>query len=82
MPRYYCHQRIGDTLLLDEEGAEHRDFETAYLAAVTGARDIMCAQVREGKLFLGESIELYDATGGHITTIQFSDLVDINSTSE
>jgi hypothetical protein len=77
MPLYYIHQRSGDELLLDEEGAEHRDFEAAYLAAVAGARDVMCTQVRDGHLNLDETVELHDASGVHLATVRFADALKI-----
>jgi hypothetical protein len=77
MPLYYCHQRAGDELIFDDEGGERPSFEAAYLAAVAGARDLMCSQVQSGRLSLDESLELYDAAGTHLATIRFADALEI-----
>jgi hypothetical protein len=77
MPLYYCHQRAGDEFIFDEEGSESPSFEAAYLAAVAGARDLMCSQVQNGRLSLDESLELHDAVGTHLATIRFADALEI-----
>jgi hypothetical protein len=77
MPIYFCHQRAGDEFILDQEGGERPSFEAAYLAAVAGARDIMCSQVHCGRLSLDETLELHDAAGAHLATIRFADALEI-----
>jgi hypothetical protein len=72
------HLRTGETLLLDDEGTDHRDFEAAYLAAVSGARDLMATQVREEHLMLDESVEVHDTAGVHLATIRFADALRIS----
>jgi hypothetical protein len=79
MPLYYFHQRAGDEFILDEEGGQHPSFEAAYLAAIAGARDLMCSQVQSGWLSLHETLELHDAAGTHLATIQFADALQISS---
>jgi hypothetical protein len=79
MPLFHLHLRTDDMLILDEEGIDRRDFETAYLAAIAGARDIMAAQVREGHLMLDDAVELHDAAGIHLATIKFADALRISS---
>jgi hypothetical protein len=78
MSLFYSHQRVGDAYLIDDEGTEHRDFETAYAAAVAGARDVMCAEVREGHLSLDQSLELHDGLGDHLATVRFADALRIS----
>jgi hypothetical protein len=78
MPLYHFHLRIDDTLILDDEGTDRQDFEAAYLAAITGARDLMASQVREGHLVLDDAVELHDAAGVHLATIKFADALRIS----
>lgn len=77
MPLFFCHQRAGNDIIVDNEGSERASFEAAYLAAVAGARDVMCSQVQDGRLSLDESIELHDAAGTHLATIRFADVLEI-----
>jgi hypothetical protein len=77
MSLFYCHQRAGNEFIVDDEGSERDSFEAAYLAAVAGARDIICSQVKSGRLSLNESLELHDAAGTHLATIRFADVLEI-----
>ncbi|MDB5663009.1 MAG: hypothetical protein JWN59_1347 [Sphingomonas bacterium] len=78
MSLFYSHQRVGEAYFTDDEGTDYRNFEAAYAAAVAGARDLMCAEVRQGHLSLDQSLELHDALGGHLATIKFADALRIS----
>lgn len=78
MPRYFFHLRDQSGKLLDIEGSEHRDVETATAAAVRQAREMIVDDVRHrGELPLGDRIEITDASGLVIATVSFADSITI-----
>ena len=72
MPRYFFHQRIGDQLLADPEGAEHDDADGARAAAVISARHLWAAAILAGGDLSGESIEIVDESGDPVATVALS----------
>ncbi len=72
MPRFYFHLR--NTLETDdEEGRELPDLEAARELALENAREIVCANIREGYLNLDHRIEVTDADGREVLVITFRD---------
>jgi hypothetical protein len=75
MPRYYFH--VHDDLdFEDEEGLDLPDVTAARAKAVEGARDLMCATLRDGHLNLDHSIAVAD--GDHeLFRLKFRDVVQL-----
>lgn len=76
MPGFFFHV-YDDGVALDEEGRDLRDVETATREAIKGARELMCEQLRNGRLFLGHRIEFEDEDGNRVAAIPFRELVRI-----
>jgi hypothetical protein len=77
MPLYYLHIRSGPDLLKDEEGFDLVDLAAAHAEAVKGARSLMSADVLDGTLQLDQSIEIHDASGRSLASVQFGDVLNI-----
>jgi hypothetical protein len=77
MPRFFFHLRDGNRRLLDEEGRDLPDAETARKVAVMSARSIICDEVLLGILPLNEVIEVEDEAGRGILDVPFSETVTI-----
>jgi hypothetical protein len=76
VPRYYFH--LHDTLgVLDEEGAEFADVAGAREYALANARDMVCADVRNGAVNLDHRIEIVDEEGERVLTLTFGDAFTI-----
>lgn len=75
MPRFYfnVHGAFGSTP--DDQGRELRDLEIARREAVKGARSILSAEIKEGRLDLESRIEVADETGRVLLMIPFRDVV-------
>jgi hypothetical protein len=70
MPRYFFHILHPDsTRLRDDEGAEFQDADAAKHEAVASVRDIVANAVLGGSTANGIAIEVRDAAGGLITTV-------------
>ena len=75
MPRYFFNIRHPDNALVcDEEGAEFKDYETAWSEAVASIQDIAFDAVRSGEKIAGLAIEITDGTGKHLGSIQARDV--------
>ena len=69
MPRFFFHQRIGEQLIEDLEGAEHDGADGARASAVKSARHLWAAAILAGSDLSGESIEIVDEEGFPVATI-------------
>lgn len=79
MPRYHFHVH-DDVDAPDEEGIELADLDAARSAAVAGAIELMCALLRsEGRIALHHRIDIENDTGAVLATVQFRDVVTIES---
>ena len=76
MPRYFFHV-YDDLVLMDDDGIELADSEAARVAALAGARAMMCDQLSNGRLSLHHRIEVVDEGGGTILTLPFAEAVTI-----
>jgi hypothetical protein len=76
MPRFFFHVH-DDAVFTDEDGLDLADSEAARLAALAGARALMCDQVKRGRLSLHHRIEVEDEKGGAILTLPFAEAVVI-----
>lgn len=77
MPRFFLHIRSDDNLIEDEEGLEFADLSGAIHEAGRGARSLMSAEVAGGTLQLDQAIEIHDARGRHVETVEFTDVLRI-----
>jgi hypothetical protein len=70
MPLYFLNIRHPDNyLVLDEEGAEFKDYDAAHQEAVHSIRDIAADAVRRGGRVTGLSIEIADGSGKVLESI-------------
>ncbi len=79
MPQFFFHLCDGDGLVSDMDGASFPDLSAARGHAIAGLRDIMAEDVRKGQLNLGCFIEIEDADGALVTTVQFLDAVELRT---
>jgi hypothetical protein len=79
VPLYYFHLR-NDLSVDDEEGTELPDAAAAHARARKYAADMSAASVLEhGKLNLHHRIEVTDEAGQPVATVEFGDVVTIES---
>ena len=82
MPRYYLHLNECGSVTSDEEGRDLSDANAARFAAVSEARVIMAAEVREGKLCLACCIVINDKAGVEIDRVNFRDALKVTGLNE
>lgn len=82
MPLFFLHLRVQGELIPDEEGFDLPDVAAATEEAVRGARSIMSADVQQGRLHLGQSIEIADGTGQLLTKVRFEHALVIVGVNE
>jgi hypothetical protein len=81
MPLFFLHMRSEDLVedgVEDREGLFLEDAEAARREAIRSARDILCAELRKGRLSLGGQIEVADQYGQPILTVPFRETVRID----
>jgi hypothetical protein len=78
MSRYYFHLRDSD-LTEDEEGMDLPGVDAARTFAMDCARDVMCADLREGWLSLDHAIEVVDEHGAHVLTMSFREAFEVRN---
>lgn len=76
MPRYHFHIR-NDFDVDDEEGSDHADLAAAREHAIECARDLMCADIRQGWVDLDHRIIVTDHAGTQILTLTFRDAFEL-----
>ena len=76
MPRFFFHL-YNDMIVEDEEGLELPDLATAREQAIVGGRELLCEQVRIGRMRLHHRIEVADEKGRIVLKVPFRELVDI-----
>ena len=76
MARYFFHV-VDDVVAADDEGMEFADAASARLHAVKCARELMCDQLRQGRLHLGHRIEIEDSVGAPVMRVHFAEVVAI-----
>lgn len=70
MPRYFFHI-FNDEIVLDEEGLELPDIDSARQNAIAGARSLICRSVENGHLNLNHRIEVCDESDSRLFTMTF-----------
>jgi hypothetical protein len=76
MLRLYFHNREGDELIEDWEGAEYSSLADARADAVKSAREIMAARVAAGKPPNHFTFEISNASGKVVLIMPFLDALD------
>ena len=74
--RYFFHVH-DDLTAIDEEGADLPDPAAAKYYALAAARELICDEIRSGRVNLDHMIKIEDENGVHVGTIRFSDAVQI-----
>ena len=77
MGRFHLNIRNGSGMTEDEEGLELEGPEEARRKAIEGARSMLSAEVLTGNLDLRGRIEVTDAQGVHVLTVEFRDVVSV-----
>jgi hypothetical protein len=77
MPRFYFHVVDSDGIASDEEGLVLEDAAAARDVAVQGARDILAAEIRYGRIDLDWRIDIADNGGEIVLSLPFSDAVQV-----
>lgn len=62
----------------DAEGREVPDLATAHALALKAAREVMCAELAEGRLCLACHIEVTDDRGDPVLHLRFRDAVTVS----
>lgn len=77
MARYFFHL-CNSLQTRDDEGRQLDDIEAARRHAVTEARHLMSADVKDrGEINLAHRIEVADETGGTVAVVRFGEAVTI-----
>ena len=76
MPRYFFHLH-NDVETVDREGMVLPNLGAAKAQAVRAARDVMAGNVRQGRISLGDWIEVEDEQHRQVLAVRFSDCVEI-----
>lgn len=76
MPRYYFHLR-NDIDTRDEEGQELRDLAEAHECALEAAREMCCADIKQGWLNLDHAIDVIDDQGTALFTITYREAFEV-----
>lgn len=76
MTRFFFHV-FDHAVAIDDDGLELADERAARAAAVAGAREMACEQIRTGHLRLDHRIEITDETGNLVATLPFRDAFTI-----
>ena len=79
MPRFFFHLHDCGKLVPDEEGQEFPTLEAAVAEAQVDARELLAAEVKEGKLCLGCRIEVVEEATGRTIVVPFSATVQLES---
>jgi hypothetical protein len=74
MPVFYSHQRRGETLIIDDEGAEFPNVEHARQEAIFAARELMAEMMLTGFVDLTPVFEIVSETG-EIEIVPFAQAV-------
>ena len=77
MARFYFHLNDGQNVLIDSEGVELPDNDAAARRALDSARDILSAEVREGRVPLDMHLAVEDERGLTVHSLPFTQAVEI-----
>jgi hypothetical protein len=72
MRRFYFHIRIGEQVLVDEEGTHLPDTNAARQEALTAARHILADAIRSGNEDIPEAFVIADSEGCELEILPFA----------
>jgi hypothetical protein len=75
VPRYFFHLRDGSDVLLDPEGRSLDGPHDLNSLAVQEARSLISHEARDGRIHMGQRIEVEDAAGNLLCKVEFADAV-------
>ncbi len=78
MPRYFFHI-YDDIVVRDDEGMELPDAEAARREMIAGVREVVCEQVRQGRLILHHRVEVEGENGAPLFAMSFGESVTIEA---
>ena len=78
MARYFFDLNECGTLTKDDEGIECADLSEVRRRALQAAREVMCAELGEGRLCLSCRIDVSDEKGNIVLELPFKDAVRIS----
>jgi hypothetical protein len=73
MPRYFFNVVTPTRIVSDVEGTELGSLEDARQEAISDARDLMAAAMREGYDISGRRINIADGAGQTLIVVKFSE---------
>ena len=73
MPWLYFNLRIGQMLIEDPDGCEFASLAEAQTSALVTARHLWASAIIAGDDLSGETIEIIDACGCHVATMELVD---------
>lgn len=76
MPRYFFHLH-DDLEVVDEEGVDLPNLETARFEALKAVRDLMAEDVKRGRLTLSHRIEVCDQRGAPVLTVRYGEAITL-----
>lgn len=76
MPVFYFNL-YDDVVAIDDEGRELTDVGAARTEAIAAARELICEQVREGRLNLRHTIQVEDEDRRPVLTLPFSAALEV-----
>ena len=77
MARFYFHLSEGRDVLIDREGVDLPDNAAAARRALDSARDILSAEIREGRVPLNMQLAVEDECGLTVHRLPFAQAVEI-----
>lgn len=82
MPRFFFNLHECGTTVEDEEGRICESIDEAREKALCDAREIMCAELKDGKLCLACRVEVLDERHVVLLEVPFADAVEISGLPE
>jgi hypothetical protein len=72
MSRFYFHIRLGDEIVIDQEGSDLPDPVAAREEALAAARQILADAIRSGNEATPEAFVIADGEGSELETVPFA----------
>ena len=78
MQRFFFHLHEPNSVSVDDAGIFLPDRDAAEAKAITAAREVMCKDVRRGRLCLDCHVEVTDAEGDPVFDLPYRDAIEIS----
>ncbi len=76
MPRFFFHLQ-NERRVVDEDGQDYPDLDTARLYARETIRALACFDVQQGYLRAGDRFDIADENGRVVATVGFDDAITV-----